>query len=117
MIVIPTSPAEAQNVLAELRAQHARVTLLVVMAGGAGQELAEQADIRADGQPFRQVAWASNAAVLANAPGYADVRAKVAAGAVVCALTLDGNVAATLSANDPLDLLALEKAFLSAGAG
>ena len=55
-------------------------------------------------------------AVLANAAGYDDVRAKVAASAVVCALTTAFKIASTLSSADTLDFEALEEAFLSAGA-
>ena len=116
MIVIPSTTAEAHAALAALRADKAHLTLLVVMAGDAGKELAGRADVRADGDPFRQAAWVADAAVLANAPGYDEVRAKVAAGAVVCALTTAFRVASTLSSTDTLDFLALEKAFLSAGA-
>lgn len=114
-MTVPKTSTEARPVLEQLAAQRDRCTMFVL--GDARQAVAVQADLRANGHPFRRVAWLPDPAVMSDLPDYHGVRDAHAAGAFVVTMTVDFSFSSSLSDADTVDLVALEEAFINAETG
>jgi hypothetical protein len=115
MLILPTSdPARAKALLGQVAADRKRCALVVFGDGERGHEIASRADVRAEGNPFRQVVLVPKPSVLAGDPQYATLLRLQADGAEVVALTIDFRASSTLSGDDATDFFELERAFANA---
>jgi hypothetical protein len=118
MLILPTSdPIKAKTLLSQLAADRKHCVLIVFGDGERPQEIASRADVRADGNPFRQVVLVPKPSVLEGDPQYAPLLRCQGAGAEVVAMTTDFQISSVLSGDDATDFFALEQAFASAQMG
>jgi hypothetical protein len=118
MLILPASdPARAKALLGQLASDRKHCALIVFGDGERPREIASRADVRADGNPFRQVVLVPTPSVLEGNQQYAPLLGKQASGADVVAMTTDFQISSTLSGDDATDFLELEQAFADAQAG
>jgi hypothetical protein len=118
MLILPTSdPARAKALLGQVATDRTHCLVVVFGDGERPREIASRADVRADGNPFRQVVLVPKPSVLEGDPQYAPLLKQLAAGAEAVAMTTDFQVSSTLSGPDATDFFELESAFADAQAG
>jgi len=118
MLILPASdPVRAKALFGEVAADRKRCALIVFGDGERPREIASRADVRADGNPFRQVVLVPKPSVLEGDARYAALLRLQASGAEVVAMTIDFQPSSTLSGDDATDFLELERAFADAQAG
>jgi hypothetical protein len=120
MIIIPTSNGPgrvdtAHAVLRQIAAQREKVTILVLGEGNDAASALQAAQVRAEGDPFRQVVHIPDLAVITGCAEAAALKS-LPSGALVVAMTRDFRVASVLSGKDATRPSRLEQAFSNAGA-
>jgi hypothetical protein len=116
-ILSASDPARAKALLGQLAGDRKHCALIVFGDGERPREIASRADVRADGNPFRQVVLVPNPSVLEGNPQYAPLLRMQAGGAEVVAMTTDFQISSILSGDDATDFFELERAFTDAQAG
>jgi hypothetical protein len=118
MLILPTSdPSRAKSLLGQIANDRTHCALVVFGDGERPREIASRADVRADGNPFRQVVLVPKPSVLDGDAQYTLLLHLQAGGAEVVAVTTDFKISSTLKGDDATDFFMLEQAFADAQAG
>lgn len=122
MIILPTSNAphgvaRARQLLTEVADQRKRCTMIVFRDNGHAREVASRADVRAHGDPFRQVVWIPDLVVLDGVDRFARLARAERDGVDAISLTIRFQPSASLMGPDAIDFMKLELAFIDAERG
>jgi len=122
MLILPVSSEPngapgARQLLQQVADQRTHCTMVVFNDGPRPREIASRADVRAGNDPFREVVWIPDVAVLQGVPAFEALLDRCKAGYEAVALTIRFEISSCLKGADATSFYKLELAFASALAG